>query len=108
MCRSPGAELSHPVTLTFRFVLMWLFLRFAVLPEAGGKCEQDSFHIYVKYGSTPDSHIKITLGERELTNKIIQQYTHHRNDTHLTIDIPLMSPDVVFEVLYRCPEPDQH
>lgn len=68
-----------------------------VLPIAGGKCEQDSFNIYVKYGSTPDSQLKITLGERELKDKILQQYTHHRNDTHLTVDVPLMSPDVVFE-----------
>lgn len=81
---------------------------FAVLPKAGGICSQGSFNIFVKYGSTPDSQLKITLGERELNDEILQQYTHHWNDTHLTIDVPFMSQDVVFEVFLRCLKPRQH
>nr|XP_055042356.1 zona pellucida protein AX 2 [Misgurnus anguillicaudatus] len=72
-------------------------LRDLVLPGAGGSCGNESFNIYVKYGNTPESQLKIILGERELNNDNLQQYNHHRNDTHFTIDVPLMSPDVIFE-----------
>ncbi|KAI7800027.1 hypothetical protein IRJ41_022789, partial [Triplophysa rosa] len=100
---------TYTLSLIFEFVIMperrsflhsvvlEASLRDIVLPKVGGKCEQERFRIYVEYDSASHSNLKITLGERELTDGILQQYTHHQNDSHLTFDIPLMSPDVIFE-----------
>ncbi|XP_056620677.1 zona pellucida protein AX 2 [Triplophysa dalaica] len=100
---------TYTLSLVFEFVILpelrsflhsvvlEASLRDIVLPQAGGKCKQERFEIYVSYGSTQHSNLKITLGESELNNQLLQQYTHHQNDSHLTLNIPLMSPDVVFE-----------
>uniref|UniRef100_A0A8C2HQJ4 Zona pellucida protein AX 2 n=1 Tax=Cyprinus carpio TaxID=7962 RepID=A0A8C2HQJ4_CYPCA len=68
-----------------------------VLPRVGGSCNEDSFNIYVKYGSTPSSQIKIHLGHLKLNDKILQQYEHHSNETHLEIIVPFLAPVVAFE-----------
>ncbi|XP_059369158.1 uncharacterized protein LOC132107038 [Carassius carassius] len=68
-----------------------------VLPHVGGSCNEDSFNIYVIYGSTPSSQIKIHLGHLELMDKILQQYEHHSNETHLELLVPFLAPVVAFE-----------
>ncbi|KAF4099251.1 zona pellucida protein AX 2 [Onychostoma macrolepis] len=68
-----------------------------VLPHAEGSCNEDSFNIYVKYGSTPSSQVKIKLGRLELNNTILQQYEHHSNETHFEIIVPFLAPVVAFE-----------
>ncbi|RXN26748.1 zona pellucida sperm-binding 2-like isoform X2 [Labeo rohita] len=69
-----------------------------VLPNAGGSCEQEHFKMYVKYGSTPSSQLKIKLGHMELNDKILQQYEHHSNETHFFIIVPFLAPVVAFEL----------
>lgn len=60
--------------------------------------------MYVKYGSTPSSQLKIKLGHMELNDKILQQYEHHSNETHFFIIVPFLAPVVAFEVFFRFPE----
>ncbi|XP_043075297.1 zona pellucida protein AX 2 isoform X2 [Puntigrus tetrazona] len=68
-----------------------------VIPQVEGSCNEDSFSIYVKYGSTQSSNIKIHLGHLELNNMMLQHYEHHSNETHFEIVVPLLDPVVVFE-----------
>ncbi|XP_067273365.1 zona pellucida protein AX 2 [Pseudorasbora parva] len=67
------------------------------IPNAGGSCDQDVFNIYVKYGSTPRSQLKIKLGQVELTDEVLQQYEHHSNKTHFDIVVPFLAPLVALE-----------
>ncbi|XP_056337650.1 zona pellucida protein AX 2 [Danio aesculapii] len=81
---SHSAELETSVTDT-------------VLPKAEGNCHQDHFDIHVAFGSVPTSDLKITLGQTELNEEILQQFEHHSNKTHLTIIVPFLSPVVALE-----------
>uniref|UniRef100_A0A673HFR5 Uncharacterized LOC107712422 n=1 Tax=Sinocyclocheilus rhinocerous TaxID=307959 RepID=A0A673HFR5_9TELE len=100
---------TYTLPLVFGFVIMPEHTAFAhsivleasladiVLPQPEGSCYEDYFNIYVKYGTTPSSQIKIKLGQMELNNKILQQYQHHSNETHFDIIVPFLSPVVAFE-----------
>ncbi|XP_051732227.1 zona pellucida protein AX 2 isoform X2 [Ctenopharyngodon idella] len=68
-----------------------------VHPNAGGRCNQDIFNIFVQYGSTPRSQLKIKLGQVEINDEVLQQYEHHSNETHFKIVVPFLAPLVAIE-----------
>ncbi|XP_026089540.1 uncharacterized protein LOC113063394 [Carassius auratus] len=100
---------TYTLPLIFGFAIMHEHASFAhsialeasladtVLPQAEGSCNEDYFNIYVKYGTTPSSQIKIKLGQMELNDTILQQYQHNLNETHFDIIVPFLSPFVAFE-----------
>ncbi|XP_018923510.2 uncharacterized protein LOC109050322 [Cyprinus carpio] len=100
---------TYTLPLVFGFAIMPEHTTFAhsivleasladiVLPQAEGSCNEDYFNMYVQYGTTPSSQIKIKLGHMELNNTILQQYQYHSNETHFDIIVPFLSPVVAFE-----------
>uniref|UniRef100_A0A8C1Y8R3 Zona pellucida protein AX 2 n=1 Tax=Cyprinus carpio TaxID=7962 RepID=A0A8C1Y8R3_CYPCA len=101
---------TYTLPLVFGFAIMPEHTTFAhsivleasladiVLPQAEGSCNEDYFNMYVQYGTTPSSQIKIKLGHMELNNTILQQYQYHSNETHFDIIVPFLSPVVAFEL----------
>ncbi|KAK5930030.1 hypothetical protein CesoFtcFv8_000283 [Champsocephalus esox] len=69
-----------------------------VLPIMAGTCDQNHFHISVKFGSH-GSNFKAIVGPRELTAEMAEDYNFYENGTHLSLSLPYTAKDAVFELL---------
>ncbi|KAK5934987.1 hypothetical protein CgunFtcFv8_020389 [Champsocephalus gunnari] len=73
-------------------------LQDVVLPIMAGTCDQNQFHISVKFGSH-GSNFKAIVGPRELTAEMAEDYNFYENGTHLSLILPYTAKDAVFELL---------
>ncbi|KAK2890066.1 hypothetical protein Q8A73_018366 [Channa argus] len=68
------------------------------LPSMTGTCDQSHFYIIVKYGSQ-GSNLQIKVGSRQLTDELAEAYNFQDNATHLSLMVPYMAKDAVFEMI---------
>ncbi|MBN3301223.1 ZP2 protein, partial [Amia calva] len=73
-------------------------LKDIIPPSMTGYCDLTTFHVLIKFGNLGQNFI-ITVGERQLTPSMADDYVVKFNTTHLWMTVPFNSSDTVFEVI---------
>nr|BCD71188.1 egg envelope protein [Pantodon buchholzi] len=88
-----GVPLQHPVVLEAR-------LQVLVVPTATGFCDSENFHTTVQFGSL-GQQFRTTVGSRQLTPEVAEEYKYQQNATHFMISVPFKAADVVYEMVHE-------
>ncbi|TNN32706.1 hypothetical protein EYF80_057129 [Liparis tanakae] len=67
------------------------------LPTITGTCDQNQFHISVKYGSQ-GNNFKAMVGNQQLTPEMAD-YQFQENGTHFSVILPYTAKDTTFELM---------
>ncbi len=68
-----------------------------MLPTITGTCDENQFHISVKYGNQ-GSNFHTMVGPRQLTPEMAEGYNFQENSTHFSLMVPYAALDTAFEV----------
>ncbi len=68
-----------------------------VLPTMSGTCDEEKFYIVISSGNM-GKNFNIMMGSRDMTPDRRAEYDIKENATHMSLAVPFLSSDVVFEV----------
>uniref|UniRef100_A0A8C1W2W2 Zona pellucida protein AX 1 n=1 Tax=Cyprinus carpio TaxID=7962 RepID=A0A8C1W2W2_CYPCA len=70
-----------------------------VLPTVNGTCDEENFYVVISFGNL-GKNFNIKLGVRDMTPDLRTEYDIKENATHMSLTVPFLSSDVVFELMY--------
>ncbi len=68
-----------------------------VLPTLSGTCDEEQFYVVISFGNL-GKNFNIMMGIRDMTPDRRAEYDIKENATHISLAVPFLSTDVVFEV----------
>ncbi|XP_055005484.1 uncharacterized protein LOC110173919 isoform X2 [Boleophthalmus pectinirostris] len=67
-----------------------------VPPSVSGSCDGQNFLVLVQSGS---QHFQMMVGQSPLTSTLAKRYSFVQNDTHFSLMVPILAPDVIYEAI---------
>uniref|UniRef100_A0A8C1FXM9 Zona pellucida protein AX 1 n=1 Tax=Cyprinus carpio TaxID=7962 RepID=A0A8C1FXM9_CYPCA len=74
-------------------------LQDVILPTVTGDCDEEKFHIMISLGNL-GKNFNIMIGTHDMTPDRRAEYGVKENDTHMSLAMPFLASDVVFELMY--------
>ncbi|XP_043076436.1 zona pellucida protein AX 1 [Puntigrus tetrazona] len=74
-------------------------LRDVTLPTVSGSCDDEKFYVVISFGNM-GKNFNIMMGMHDITPDQRAEYYQMENATHMSLAVPFLSPDVVFELMY--------
>ncbi|KAF4099816.1 zona pellucida protein AX 1 [Onychostoma macrolepis] len=74
-------------------------LRDVILPTMSGTCDEEKFYIVISFGNL-GKNFNIMMARGDMTPDRRAEYDIKENATHMSLAVPFLSSDVVFELMY--------
>ncbi|XP_026146126.1 uncharacterized protein LOC113120496 [Carassius auratus] len=101
----------YTLHVTFGFMILPEYMPFShtlsvdvnlqdiILPTVSGTCDEENFYVLITFGNM-GKNFNIMMGVRDLTPDRGAEYDLKENATHMSLAVPFLSTDVVFELMY--------